>query len=505
MIVTAGACQGDNLFSGESASGRPRVIDIVLPQSVVAGDTVLIRVDAAAPRFVDQVLLSLRGAVNRDTVAEIDDDKQQASVIFKIAIPSAIQDSLLRVTAQVSDKAGEFSAPAQVNALAFGPPVVTGVSGPSGVRPGETINIRVTAFGARRVARIDLSARGAITADTTIELSPAVVNANEVISLRLPDNVQDTLITLTATAHDQFGYTSAPRTGSVPFVVEAPSVQLLVPPTVEAGKLLNFAVYATALRQVTQIRLKYSFPGHPDQEDIISISPTRAQVTQYVSKMLPANLALPEVRIPAFALDRANDLGMSQLYVVPTPSGGPIVASSSVQQASVLGGHYVDVRVQAIGQRPIKRIRFRWRGFTAEDLSEAETNFMPAVPATSVIEDVAVATPCSLVDAVFMVLITAYDQDDQLSPVKSEFVTVVGNSECEAEDAVVDTTSGPRVRGRLPGGITKDGRISIGGSPPSIMAGNGVAVDFADMVAMAASRKTLRRGRRRRPGSRRTA
>jgi hypothetical protein len=159
MIVTAGACQGDNLFSGESASGRPRVIDIVLPQSVVAGDTVLIRVDATAPRFVDQVLLSLRGAVNRDTVAEIDDDKQQASVIFKIAIPSAIQDSLLRVTAQVSDKAGEFSAPAQVNALAFGPPVVTGVSGPSGVRPGETINIRVTAFGARRVARIDLSAR----------------------------------------------------------------------------------------------------------------------------------------------------------------------------------------------------------------------------------------------------------------------------------------------------------------------------------------------------------
>jgi hypothetical protein len=92
-----------------------------------------------------------------------------------------------------------------------------------------------------------------------------------------------------------------------------------------------------------------------------------------------------------------------------------------------------------------------------------------------------------------------------LSPVKSEFVTVVGNSECEEEDAVVDTTSGPRVRGRLPGGITKDGRISIGGSPPSIMAGNGVAVDFADMVAMAASRKTLRRGRRRRPGSRRTA
>ena len=497
MIAAVGACEGDNLFSGESSSGRPRVVDIVLPQSIVAGDTVLIRVDATAPRFVDQVLLSLRGAVNRDTAATIDDDKQQASVVFKIAIPNEIQDSLLRVQAQVSDKGGEFSAPAEVVALAFGPPVVTGVSGPNGVRPGETINIRVTAFGARRVSSIDLSARGAITIDTTVVLSPAVVNANEVITLTLPDVVQDTLITLTATANDQFGFSSAPRNGAVTFAIEAPSVQMLVPPSVEAGKLLNFAVYATALRQITQIRIKYSFPGHPDQEDVFTVSPTRAQVTQYVSKLLPANLALPEVRVQAFALDRANDLGSSDLFTVPTPSGGPVIASSSVEQASVMGGHFVDVRVQATGDRPIKRIRFRWRGFTAEDLTEPETNFMPAVPATSVVEDVAVAAPCVTADGVFMILITAYDQDDQLSPVRSEFVTVTGNSECD-DTAVVDTTSSSRVRGRLPSGITRDGRISLGETVPSIMAGRAQALDFADMVAMAAGRKSNRRGRSRR-------
>lgn len=496
-IFIVGACEGDNMFSGESSSGRPRVLDIVMPQSVVAGDTVLIRVDGTAPRGIDQILVSLRGAVSRDTTATIDDEKQQASVVFKFAIPSAIQDSLLIVQAQVSDVAGQFSAPAEVSALAFGPPVVTGVSGPNGVRAGETVNVRVTAFGARRVSRIELSARGAVTIDTAVDLSPSVVNANEVISLRLPDVVQDTLITLTATAHDQFGFSSAPRSGSIAFAIEPPAVQMLVPPSVEAGKLLNFAVYATALRQITQIRIRYSFPGHPDQEDIFSISPTRAQVTQYVSKLLPANLALPEVRVQAFALDRANDLGISQVYTVPTPSGGPVIASSSVQSASVFGGHFVDVRVQATGDRPIKRIRFRWRGFTAEDLEEPETNFLPVVPSTSVIEDVAVAAPCVTADGVFMILITAYDQDDQLSPVRTEFVTVTGNSECDDDTAVVDTTSGSSVRGRLPAGLTRDGRISLGGAVPEIMAGRGQALDFADMVALAATRKASRRGRNR--------
>jgi hypothetical protein len=123
---------------------------------------------------------------------------------------------------------------------------------------------------------------------------------------------------------------------------------------------------------------------------------------------------------------------------------------------------------------------------------------MPAVPATSVVEDVAVATPCVTMDAVFMILITAYDQDDQLSPVRTEFVTVTGNSECDDDTAVVDTTSGPRVRGRVPAGITRDGRVSVGETVPSIMAGRGQTLDFADMVAMAAGRKSNRRGRSRR-------
>jgi hypothetical protein len=489
LVVATGACEGDNLFSGESSSGRPRVIDIVAPQSIVAGDTILIRVDATAPRFIDQVLLSLRGAVNYDSAATIDDDRQQASVVFKVAIPAVIQDSILRVQAQVSDVAGDFSAPVDIAVLAFGPPVVTSVTGPSGVRAGETINIRVIAFGARRVSRIDLSVRGAISVDTSIVVSPAVVNANEVISLRLPDVLQDTLITLTATAHDQFGFTSAPYTGIVSFAIDEPSVELLVPPSVEAGKVLNLVVRATSLRQVTQIRIKYS--GGFNQEDIITVSPTRTQVTEYVSKLLPANLLVPEVRVQAFVLDRANAIGASPIYTVPTPSGGPTIVSSSVQSATVQAGHFVDVRVQAVGQRPINRIRFRWRGFSAEELTEPETNFVPAFPSTSVVEDVAVESPCVSTGGVFMILITAYDEDNRLSPVRTEFVTVTGSAACGTQTDT--TTVDPRVRGRVPRGITKDGRVSLGEALPAIMAGRGLA--FPDLVAMASSRRSSRRGR----------
>jgi hypothetical protein len=50
----------------------------------------------------------------------------------------------------------------------------------------------------------------------------------------------------------------------------------------------------------------------------------------------------------------------------------------------------------------------------------------------------------------------------------------------------------------VPAGITRDGRVSLGETVPSIMAGRGQALDFADMVAMAAGRKSSRRGRSRR-------
>jgi hypothetical protein len=383
---------------------------------------------------------------------------------------------------------------------------VTGVSGPNGVRPGETINIRVTAFGARRVSSIDLSARGGITSDTTVVLSPAVVNAMEIITLRLPDNVQDTLITLTATANDQFGFSSAPRSGLVTFAIDTPSVQLLVPPTVEAGKVLNLAVLASALRHVTEIRLEYR--GGFIADEIITIAPTRARTLEYISKLLPSDLMVPEVRVRAFVLDRANTISATAVHTVATPSGGPIISSASIHTPTVFGGHYVDVRVQATGQRPIKRLRFRWRGFIA-DLVDAmrndggqylvgpDQNVGFSTSSTSIVEDVGVSTPCVQTDAVFMMLITAYDEDGQVSPIVTQFVNVSGNSECGSIST--DTTGGsPRVRGRLPSGITKDGRVSLGETVPSIMAGRAQALDFADMVAMAAGRKSNRRGRSRR-------
>lgn len=65
-VVTLGACEGDNLFNGGADDYQP-VASIAAPDLVVAGETVGIRVDAAAASGVAQLSVSMRGIVSKDT------------------------------------------------------------------------------------------------------------------------------------------------------------------------------------------------------------------------------------------------------------------------------------------------------------------------------------------------------------------------------------------------------------------------------------------------------
>jgi hypothetical protein len=123
----------------------------------------------------------------------------------------------------------------------------------------------------------------------------------------------------------------------------------------------------------------------------------------------------------------------------------------------VIGGHYLDVRVLAEGVRPIKELRIRWRGYAVDSLTVAETKVTVSPAALYVVEDVSIAAPCAPEDRILIMLVTARDEANELSPIATDVVTVLGNpSLCPPPPP--DTTAGPRIRGwRKPGDVTTGG------------------------------------------------
>ncbi len=503
-LVATAACEGENLFTGDSPALEPRIVDVAVPQTVFAGDTVRVRVTAAAARRVTQVLVSVRGAVRADTVVEATSFQQQFSTVVAFPIPALLQDTLLVVQAQASDAFGALSRTKEAVALAFGPPVVTALSGPTGVRAGERISIDVRAFGARRIARLDLSARGAITTDTSIVLSSPQFSVAETIRLQIPNAVDDTLIVLNVLAQDQGGATSAPRSAVVPFAIDTPTIAVIVPPSVQAGRVLNLGVLAQSIRHIAEVRIEIR--GGATADLVMRMTPTRARTLEFISWPLPSNLATPELRIRAFALDRANTLSATGVHTVSAPQGAPSVVLVDPWASTVSAGEFVDVRVQAISDRPVKEIWVRWRGFQAKALASVlggpETRMIINPPRTSVLEDVVVESPCVRSDAVFMMLVTARDVDEALSPIATGTINVSGNQLCtEPVDSIPSpdtTTAGPGVRTRVPAAVERRSAGALEGRGFSLQLDYGMA--WPTGTPLPARFQTMfQRGRRRGP------
>jgi hypothetical protein len=497
VLLAAGAlaaCEGDNLFSGDGPTFQPRILSIAMPDAVFAEDTVRVRVDAVAAREVRQVIVSVRGAATLDTVITVDEPQQQISQIVAVPIPAVLQDTLLIVEAKVSDALGAVSASRIAVAPAFGPPVIQSVSTPLAVRPGENATLRITAFGARRISRIDVSARGAISKDTSIFVSPPQSSVTMDVTIQIPASVTDTIIDLTVTAQDESGFTSAPRVSELPFFIDPPVIQLLTPPSVQAGSPLNVQVAAHAIRQITQIRLELR--GAVVKDTTVNIDPRQVDVTSFISIPIPGNITGTEIQIRAFAIDRAGSLTATPQQTVAVPSGSPIVLTVDVP-AGAVGGHLVDVRVNATGSRPIKEIRFRWRGFIPDSLSTPETVVAINPSRLNVTTDVAVRVPCYADTRALLVLVTATDESEAVSPVASGTVTIAGNPECVAADEVDDEEALSKPRIGLPG-------ISSAAGMPAF--GEDVAGSFPlHSFAMAVDARTRRvRGRSRRARTVRT-
>lgn len=489
-VVAAGlaACEGDNLYSGEGPSFNPRILEISAPETVFAGDTVSVRVDAAAARNVEQIIVTARGAANIDTVVTVDEPKQQIAQVVKIGIPALVQDSLLRITARVIDAVGAKSDERQLLVSAVGPPVVQTVSGPSGVRPGQTVNLQVRAFGTRPISRLDIAARGAINRDTTVLVTPAQSLVLQDVAFVIPATVQDTVITFSVTAQDESGQISPQRVGLVPFAIDTPSVSLVAPPTVQAGKVLNVAVAAQSLRQITQVGIEVSGGVVPTQIIPVTLNPARAATVEYFSVVLPENLVVPQLQVQAFALDKGNHRSETPPQIVTVPSNVPTILAVDPFSSAVLAGHFIDARVTAQGDRPIKEIRVRWRGFEAQTLRELEgapDEVLEISPAQNFVsEDISVESPCIEAGGTLLMLVTVRDVDDRLSATVSRNVTLTANPACDEEPADTTTVTPRMPRTLLPGITGSDfGPLSFGSVGEPFVAVSGL--------------RAVRRGRRR--------
>jgi hypothetical protein len=437
------ACEGDNLFSGDGPSLQPRVLEINTPSTVFAGETVSIRIDAVAARQVSQISVSVRGAANADTVVKIDDERQQVSEVIKVVLPAVLQDSLLTISAEVVDAAGARSQSRQVSVPAFGPPVVTSVSGPGGVRAGDNITVRVRAFGARGVSRLDIVASGAIDTTTSVAVTPAAASVTRDIVFKIPNVVNDTVITFSVTAHDDVS-ASSPSVGLVPLAIDPPSVELIAPPTVEAGHVLNLAVRAHSLRKVTEVGIEL-WGGTGNVVHRFPIGPPRATTEQYLTIQLPQSLTIPEIGVRAYVLDLANVRSETAPQTVTVPSSAPSVISvvPTVFGSGPVAGQPLDVRVVASGERAIKELKVRWRGFAVDSLEAPETVKTIAPPRINVTEDFSVVTPCIADGGTIWMLVTARDEDDRLSAVFVRSVSFSGNPDCIPP---VEEEEGPSTR-----------------------------------------------------------
>jgi hypothetical protein len=474
-VVFAGACEGDNLYSGDVSEYTPLVNSLSLPQVAFAGDEVTIRIDAAAARGISQVVLALRGAVQKDTVVELDEPLARVSQIVAITIPDAVTDTLILVQAAVIDQYGEVSATREGTVIVFGPPTINSVLAPAIVQAGSLVSVRVSAFGARNISQIDLVTVGAVHTDTTVSVFPPRTNVTQDIVFSVPAFVQDTVIQLAVSARDELGAASPAKLMLVPMVIAPPTVEAIVPTSVQAGKLLSVAVAASSARQISELRIEIR--GGWSQDVIVPLSPTRANAVEYIDVPLPANLIVPELRVRAIALDRANVLSATEVYTVDAPTFAPVVSNVEPYAGSIYGGHTADFRVQALGDRPISHIRFRWRGFVTPAFTGGtlgsptyaptiavngpEATYEVTPPRLSVIEDIAVGTPCVRNDATFFVLVTAYDVDQNLSSIVQQQVVLTGNPACAGPvDVIVAPPPAPLIAPGSPSGIMKPGGSS---------------------------------------------
>jgi hypothetical protein len=267
------------------------------------------------------------------------------------------------------------------------------------------------------------------------------------IQISMPSLVHDTMLTLTASVRDEAGSNSTGRSTNVALAIDPPTVDLTTPSVARAGMNLNVQVRAHSVRQVSEIRVEVIGAQPAIPLTVVKAAPTATSVVENVSIPIPANILTSDVRVRAFALDRAGVISQTAEYPVSVPLGQPVVTSIETPFVAI-AGRMTDVRVRASGARPLTRIEVHFRsGF------DADVVFAVSPIRTDVIQDVAVMVPDAIKEDYVVVTAVAIDVSGEVSEV------VISSFALELP--VVDTTSSAPLSFAKPGPLSIASAVSL--------------------------------------------
>ncbi|MEX0892050.1 MAG: hypothetical protein WEB88_07750 [Gemmatimonadota bacterium] len=416
-LMVLGACDGDNLFSGDSPTLQPRIVEVAGPGSAVAGDTIGIRVTAAAPREVTEINFSVSGAFSRDTLITIASPASQVTELISLALPTTVQDSILVVQASAVDRIGAVSRIYTDTVIVVGPPAVQVVGAPDSARVGTAFTFTITASGGRPISTLLVSASGAFTEDQTITISPSSRTVSREVTLSVPDVVQDTVLRLAVAARDESGLTSPATVLEIPLAVPGPTLSMVAPASAQPGGRADLEITASAVRKVASLR--FELRGAISRDTVVEVNPAAASLTRSISIPIPGDVTDPELRVRAFAVDVGGAVSAPVSATIAINTGAPVVESLTILTADPRGGQVVDVRVVASGVRPLTRVNITFRGAATEDLE------FPISPSrNNVTVDASVSLPVEIPDTLLIVRATATDEAGEVSAVRETTVKV---------------------------------------------------------------------------------
>jgi len=367
------------------------------------------------------------------------------SQVVAIPLPMMLQDTLLIVSASITDVLGNISRLQETTIVVFGPPVITNLSGPSEGRPGSPVLLTMGASGTKPIMRFRVSMSGAINKDTVVTVAPPATDAAANLIINLPSAVQDSLLEVDVSAEDINGLVSATRSLVVPLVFDPPTLTLILPDTVHAGSQLIFQVQAQGVRNVDELRVQLR--GGINTDVVVPVDPNRTSFTEIVQVPVPAGILNPVINVSAFAIDVGGAVSMTETGVVIVPLGDPTVVAVTAP-ASVNAGNSILLTVDALGLRPLTRIDLYFGGPVNTQQTVTITPARPNVNNQIVVQ----AVPASAPTAVMTVTVTATDASGAVSEPFEVFVNVIE----------MDTTTTPSPPPVIPPGV---GASAAAGGP----------------------------------------
>ena len=349
-----------------SVLGPPVIVSVNGPDSLSLGTTSTLQIRAFGSRRIAQFDVAMRGAVNRDTTIFVSPPQNDATVNLGLSIPAAPSDTSVRVTIVARDATGLASAPTTVNVpLRIAAPTVA-ITAPATVTAGSNLNLTIQASAMRTVEtiRVEVTGQNMQQIERIIVVDPPTTNAQEVVSIPLPVNMTDSVLTIRAFAIDAAGTVSAPALATTRrSTTPAPVITSLTtePATaVRAGQSVTVFVSAQGTLPITTVTLLVSGAVNPAPINVPVTAGT--SVSGFVQIPVPVEVTDTTITIIAIATDAAGNLSSAaapgaRRVLSVTDVTAPVV-SATATPATTSAGSTFQIRVQARDNVSVTRIGY---------------------------------------------------------------------------------------------------------------------------------------------------